>query len=160
MRIPAQAVREHLNVDIRFFVPAVATALEALAEAAGAIEDQQRAIGAILLRPAERRIGRVVVPHELLAFFARNFAPQSPDAEAVSLASVDRKIQTAKIQLPDAQARAEIVVTDDAVLSRLGDEDVGIVVAVRAFREGARGHRSQVLVRAAEIQADILKRVA
>src|SRR5689334_1141354 len=104
-------MRENLHVDIGILIPALAFGPERLLEAAAAIEGHHRAVGAVLPRAAEFGVRRMVVP-DVRLLCARNLTAQSPHAEAIGFAAVDRHVETAKIDLPHAQAGAEIVVRD------------------------------------------------
>src|SRR5262249_39849456 len=105
-------------------------------------------------------VRRVVVPDVALAIFAGNVAPETPHAEAVCLAAVQGNVQPAEFDLPHAQARAEIVVGDLAVLRGFGHLDVRILVSVAGLVESARDDGREILGRASEVKAHVLESVA
>src|SRR5438105_14236547 len=98
-------MREDLDVDIGRLVPAVSFRLESILRPAGRIEEQHLAIGAVLPRAAERRVGRVVVPHVGFAVAARNRATVAPDAKALLRAALHAEVEIRELDLPDAQRR-------------------------------------------------------
>src|SRR5450759_1656756 len=101
-RRSAGAVREDLHVDVGRLIPILDFATQCTIGAAGAIEDQHHAVGAILARTAERGIGAVVKPHVGLAVLAGNGTAHAPDAKARFGAAAHGEVQICLLYTSDA----------------------------------------------------------
>src|ERR1035438_2748045 len=97
------AVRENLHVDVGAFVPAVVFGGEIALVTAGGIELEDAAIGPVLTRATERRVGGVIKPEIGVTLMGGVVAAHAPNAEGILRAAFGREIEVLKIDLPDAQ---------------------------------------------------------